>query len=85
MGPRQYPVTARVGMRHGLTSCSAGREDADVRMLGRGRPFVLEIINARNAMPPQSYFDDAQRRLNEVCRACRCRLEQDSRCTVKPV
>ena len=44
----------------------AGREDADVRMLGGGRPYVLEIINARAAMPPQSYFDDAQRQLNEV-------------------
>ena len=44
----------------------AGREDADVRMLGSGRPYVLEIINSRAAMPPQSYFDDAQRQLNEV-------------------
>ena len=44
----------------------AGREDADVRMLGSGRPYVLEIINARAAMPPQSYFDEAQRQLNEV-------------------
>ena len=26
----------------------AGREDIDVRMLGRGRPFVLELANARN-------------------------------------
>ena len=44
----------------------AGREDADVRMLGGGRPYVLEIINARAAMPPQSYFDAAQRQLNTV-------------------
>jgi tRNA pseudouridine synthase 10 len=26
---------------------SAGREDVDVRMLGRGRPCVIEITNAR--------------------------------------
>ena len=45
-----------------------------MRMLGRGRPFVLEIINARNAMPPQSYFDDAQRQLNEVTRSSLARL-----------
>ena len=51
-----------------------GREDADVRMLGGGRPYVLEIINARAAMPPQSYFDDAQRQLNEV--TCRWRPAQ---------
>eukprot|EP00501_MAST-03F_sp_TOSAG23-6_P002300 GSMAST32.ASY1.ANO1.2402.1 assembled CDS len=28
---------------------TAGREDVDVRMLGRGRPFVLEILNAKHA------------------------------------
>ena len=27
---------------------SSGREDADVRMLGRGRPFVLTLLNPRN-------------------------------------
>ena len=26
---------------------AAGREDVDVRMLGSGRPFVLELINAK--------------------------------------
>lgn len=26
---------------------SSGREDIDVRMLGEGRPFVLEIVNPR--------------------------------------
>jgi tRNA pseudouridine synthase 10 len=26
----------------------AGREDVDVRMLGRGRPFILELINPSN-------------------------------------
>lgn len=25
--------------------CASGREDVDVRMLGRGRPFLLEILN----------------------------------------
>lgn len=34
--------------RHdGVKFHSAGREDMDVRMLGQGRPFVLEVINAR--------------------------------------
>ena len=32
--------------------CHTGREDIDVRMLGEGRPFILEIQNARAAMPP---------------------------------
>jgi tRNA pseudouridine synthase 10 len=30
---------------------AAGREDLDVRMLGGGRPFVLEVANARAAAP----------------------------------
>lgn len=29
-----------------VTFMSSGREDVDVRCLGRGRPFVLEIMNA---------------------------------------
>ena len=28
----------------------SGREDIDVRMLGRGRPFVLELINPKRAI-----------------------------------
>jgi len=30
---------------------TGGREDADVRMLGEGRPFVLEILNPRAGTP----------------------------------
>ena len=30
---------------------SSGREDIDVRMLGSGRPFVIELKNARKAWP----------------------------------
>lgn len=30
---------------------SGGREDADVRMLGEGRPFVFEIINPKRSHP----------------------------------
>ncbi len=44
----------------------AGREDFDVRMLGSGRPFVLEVINARAAVPPQSSFDAMQAALEQV-------------------
>ena len=31
----------------GAKFVTAGREDMDVRMLGRGRPFVMEVLNAR--------------------------------------
>ena len=37
----------------------AGREDLDVRMLGSGRPFVLELHNARNPNPGQGAVDAA--------------------------
>ena len=29
---------------------AAGREDIDVRMLGTGRPFIMEIINPTKAL-----------------------------------
>ena len=29
---------------------SAGREDIDVRMLGRGRPFIIELVNPKKAI-----------------------------------
>ena len=35
-------------------------------MLGSGRPFVLEVINARAAVPPQSVFEAMQAALEQV-------------------
>ncbi len=44
IGRRLLPaMQAKAGRFHG-----AGREDIDVLMLGRGRPFVFEVIGARN-------------------------------------
>lgn len=48
---------ARRGKFHG-----AGREDIDVRMLGRGRPFVFEIEGPRN---PDADLEDVWRRVQE--------------------
>jgi len=43
LGRRLLPAfRARTGKFHG-----AGREDVDVRMLGRGRPFVFEVVAPR--------------------------------------
>ncbi len=39
-----------------FTFHAAGREDVDVRMLGTGRPFVIELSGARGAMLPLSSF-----------------------------
>ena len=41
----------------------AGREDLDVRMLGSGRPFVLELADARGAMPPPRRLQELQEQL----------------------
>lgn len=35
------------------TLVSAGREDKDVRMLGTGRPFVLQVVNAKAPRPSE--------------------------------
>ena len=44
IGRRLVPaMAAKEGRFHG-----AGREDIDVLMLGRGRPFVFEVVGARN-------------------------------------
>lgn len=44
IGRRLVPaLQAKTGRFHG-----AGREDIDVLMLGKGRPFVFEVIGARN-------------------------------------
>lgn len=44
---------AKFGVFHG-----AGREDVDVLMLGRGRPFVVEIVGARNRVVDLSAVRD---------------------------
>ncbi|KAL4440487.1 hypothetical protein ABPG75_003488 [Micractinium tetrahymenae] len=41
-----------------FTLVSAGREDMDVRMLGEGRPFILQIENARRGMPPSQRLQE---------------------------
>ena len=44
IGRRILPrMQAKTGKFHG-----AGREDIDVLMLGRGRPFIYEVVGARN-------------------------------------
>jgi len=44
---------------------SSGREDVDVRMLGRGRPFMLEILDPHRAKVSQEELDEVQRSINE--------------------
>lgn len=42
---------------------AAGREDIDVRMLGSGRPFMLELLNARTLLPNKE-ISKAQNQIN---------------------
>ena len=43
---------------------ASGREDIDVRMLGTGRPFYLQIVNGRR-VPTQAQLDQIQAGINE--------------------
>jgi tRNA pseudouridine synthase 10 len=48
----------------GFSFSSAGREDIDVRMLGNGRPFLLEIHNPRNPFVTNEQLAEAERLTN---------------------
>ncbi|XP_046847599.1 tRNA pseudouridine synthase Pus10-like [Xenia sp. Carnegie-2017] len=43
---------------------SAGREDVDVRMLGKGRPFILELINPRKIAQNLEQIKKLQMKVN---------------------
>lgn len=47
------------------TFFASGREDVDVRMLGTGRPFAVEINNPRNVCLCQEDIDRAQELVNK--------------------
>ncbi|MCR9243647.1 MAG: tRNA pseudouridine(54/55) synthase Pus10 [bacterium] len=58
IGRRILPrMQAKTGKFHG-----AGREDIDVLMLGRGRPFVYEVVGARN---PDVDLEELRREIEE--------------------
>ncbi|XP_032228200.2 tRNA pseudouridine synthase Pus10 isoform X2 [Nematostella vectensis] len=43
---------------------SSGREDIDVRMLGTGRPFVLEFVNPHRTLLDEDFLSDMQKQIN---------------------
>ncbi|XP_044146513.1 tRNA pseudouridine synthase Pus10 isoform X2 [Bufo gargarizans] len=43
---------------------SSGREDVDVRTLGRGRPFTIEIVNPHRVQFTQQDMKDLQQKIN---------------------
>ncbi|KAK9270340.1 hypothetical protein L1049_025919 [Liquidambar formosana] len=44
---------------------AAGREDIDVRMLGSGRPFLVEIQNARH-VPSEAFIKEIEVKINNL-------------------
>jgi tRNA pseudouridine synthase 10 len=44
--------------------CTAGREDANVRMLGSGRPFYLELVNPRKPRLSDEEYKQIQEEVN---------------------
>ncbi|XP_052270788.1 tRNA pseudouridine synthase Pus10-like isoform X2 [Dreissena polymorpha] len=52
---------------------SSGREDVDVRMLGNGRPFVLELVNPRCRSFTQEQMNKIQESINAATTDIQCR------------
>eukprot|EP00727_Mastigamoeba_balamuthi_P012493 m51a1_g7867 hypothetical protein (597) ;mRNA; f:272922-274843 len=47
---------------------ASGREDVDVRMLGEGRPFVVEMVNPRRALHSEADYAAYQAEINGATR-----------------
>ncbi|XP_013790475.2 putative tRNA pseudouridine synthase Pus10, partial [Limulus polyphemus] len=58
---------------------SSGREDVDVRMLGEGRPFVLELLNPRSRDVSQEFINKIEETINESTNEIAVRDLQDVR------
>lgn len=48
-----------------VTFMSSGREDVDVRCLGRGRPFALEIVNAKRETLDPTSFNEIEEKVRQ--------------------
>lgn len=62
MSPTRFQQS--VGEPLSQPRCTGGREDADVRMLGEGRPFVLEILRPRHGHPAADQLREAEEALS---------------------
>eukprot|EP01101_Sappina_pedata_P001841 TRINITY_DN11931_c0_g1_i1.p1 TRINITY_DN11931_c0_g1~~TRINITY_DN11931_c0_g1_i1.p1 ORF type:complete len:196 (-),score=92.39 TRINITY_DN11931_c0_g1_i1:48-635(-) len=45
---------------------SAGREDIDVRMMGTGRPYIIEVINPKKIKHTVEEYQAIERKINEA-------------------
>ncbi|XP_051939748.1 putative tRNA pseudouridine synthase Pus10 isoform X2 [Hippocampus zosterae] len=66
------PVLAAFGAR-GFNFSSSGREDVDVRTLGNGRPFALELLNPRRSQLSPESMKNVQQAINASSQKIRVR------------
>lgn len=63
----------KVFQADGFTFSSSGREDIDVRMLGNGRPFLLEIQNSRRPFVTNEQLAEVEKDINQGTNLIRVR------------
>ena len=81
-------IVAKHFQAAGCKFCSAGREDIDVRMLGDGRPFLLEICNPKRYLllePPVSKQDNPLSLSSSYCPQSAFQKLLDDICKEVPV
>ncbi|KAJ1980662.1 putative tRNA pseudouridine synthase Pus10 [Dimargaris xerosporica] len=54
---------------------ASGREDMDVRMLGNGRPFYLELLNPKQTVVTAKALDDLAKAINQTEQMVGCRAD----------
>ncbi|KAJ3111267.1 putative tRNA pseudouridine synthase Pus10 [Phlyctochytrium bullatum] len=62
------PVVERLAGAGGHKFSSAGREDADVLMLGEGRPFYCEVLNPGIPSLERDEVKEVERKINEAAK-----------------
>lgn len=63
--PYFRPLTFGDAQSGKVTFMASGREDVDVRCLGKGRPFVIEITNANKCKLPTAVAADVEKRVDQ--------------------
>lgn len=61
----KYGLRARLGNCGDCAMHACGREDIDVRCLGNGRPFALELTLAAHSIIDQSVLDEIRMQIND--------------------
>ncbi|KAJ1976723.1 hypothetical protein H4R34_003866 [Dimargaris verticillata] len=65
---------------------ASGREDMDVRMLGNGRPFYLELLNPKQMTITAAALDDLTRAINQTSQiqvSPLCLVTKSNTCLIK--